>query len=236
MIVIPTAELRGSYVFPPAALTSANALPPLDPAATHRTFAMLGFRQIHLHDVDADFGRDQVNETLIAEIARDSSIDVLVSGGALSEDRVDRLMDAGVAHVVLGPRRVDDIDTLGRVADSFPGRLIVRTDFGSPSLSRRGTPQHSAGDMIDLANELASFQIAGFVVYGSSAGGVPGAASGFIEDLVEAANVPVFCRTEVSTLGELRALEHLGIAAAMLGSSLFNGQLDAQAILHHFDS
>jgi len=46
----------------------------------------------------------------------------------------------------------------------------------------------------------------------------------------------VFCRTEAASIGELRALEHLGIAATVLGSSLFNGRLDAQAVAHHFDS
>jgi phosphoribosylformimino-5-aminoimidazole carboxamide ribotide isomerase len=208
----------------------------IDASATHRAFATLGFRQIHLHDLDADSGRDQQNEALIAEIARDASIEVLVSGGSLSDDRVDRLMDAGVAYVIVGPQREDDIDTLGRIADSFPGRLIVRADFGDPLFTRRGTRRHDASDMIDLANELASFHIGGLAVHALSSDGFPGASLRCVEDLVEAATVPVFCRTESPTLGELRALEHLGVAAVMLGSSLFNGLLDARAVVHYFDA
>ena len=234
MIIIPTAELRGSYVFAPTDLTGLGTRTPVDPAGTHRAFATLGFRQIHLHDLDAESGREQ-NEALIAEIARDASIEVLVSGGDLSEDRVDRLLDAGVAQVILGPSGDDDIDTLTRLADSFPGRLIIRADLGDPLFNRRGGRRQSAGDMIDLANELASSHIGGLAVHGL-ADGFPGAPLGFIEDLVEASNVPVFCRTEASTVGELRALEHLGIAAAVLGSSLFNGRLDAQTVAHHFDT
>ena len=235
MIVIPTAELRGSYVYAPASLSDPSARTPVDPAATVRAFSMLGFRLIHLYDVDADSGRN-INETLVAEIARETSVEVLVSGGELSEDRVDRLVDAGVARMITGPGPDNDIELLARLSDAFPGRLIVRVDLGGPHFSRRAAKRPSASDMIDVANELASLQIGGLAVHGSSFDGFSGVSLGVIEDLVEVSSVPVFCRTEASSVGELRALEHSGIAATLLGSSLFNGQIDAQAVVHHFDS
>ena len=235
MIVIPTAELRGSQVYAPASFSDPSVRAPVDPAAMIRTFSTLGFRLIHLYDVDADAGRD-LNETVVAEIARETSVEVLVSGGELTEDRVDRLVEAGVTRVITGPGPNNDVESLARLADAFPGRLIVRADLGDPLFSRRAGKRPSASDMIDVANELASFQIGGLAVHGVSLDGFPGASLGVIEDLVEASSVPVFCRTEASTVGELRALEHSGVAATLLGSSLFNGQIDAQAVAHHFDS
>lgn len=234
MIVIPTAELRGSSVYAPAGQHGTAARAPVDAGATHRAFTALGFRQIHLHDVDADSGRDQ-NEGLIAEIAREAAAEILVSGGAVSEDRIDRLIDLGVSQVILGQGE-DDRDALANLADSFPGRLIVRADLGDPLFSRRAARRHSATEMVDLANDLASLPLAGIAVYGASSDGFQGAPLRFVEDLVEASSVPVFCRTEATNIGELRALEHLGIAATVLGYSLFSGQLDAQAVVHHFDS
>ena len=101
MIVIPTAELRGSFVYAPAAQHGQTPRAAVDAANTHRAFAALGFRHMHLYDVDADSGRKQ-NEFLIAEIARDSALEVIVSGGAMSMDRVERLVDAGVSQVMFG--------------------------------------------------------------------------------------------------------------------------------------
>ena len=234
MIVIPTAELRGSFVYVPVAHQGATTRAPVDAGATHRAFSSLGFRQIHLYDVDADSGRD-LNESLIAEIARESTAEILVSGGAVSEDRLDRLIDSGVSQVILGRGGDDDDDSLASLADSFPGRLIVRADLGDPWFNRRSGRRRSA-DMVDLAEELASLPLAGLAVHGASSDGFQGAPLRFVEDLVEASSVPVFCRTEAAGVGELRSLEHLGVAATVLGYSLFNGQLDAQAVAHHFDS
>ena len=235
MIVIPTAELRGSLVYPPTGNHGAAARSPADAGATHRAFTSLGFRHIHLYDVDADSGRDQ-NETLIAEIARDAAAEILISGGALSEDRVDRLMDLGVSQVIVRQSDDDDRDALVRLADSFPGRLIVRADIGHTLFGRRSSRRLLAADMVDLANELTTLPLGGLAVDAASSDGFRDAPLGYIEDLVDVSSVPVFFRTEATSVGELRALEHLGIAAIVLGSSLFSGQLDAQTVAHYFDS
>lgn len=234
MIVIPTAELRGSLMYAPAAHHGPTSRQPVDAAVTHRALAALGFRQVHLHDIDAESGREQ-NEALIAEIARDASVDVLVSGGSISGDRVDRLMDIGVSQVILGRSRDEDIDSLAGLADSFPGRLIVRADFAKALSGRRSRWRDSSSEMVDLANELSDLPLGGLAVHGLSSDGFPGAPLRFVEDLVEASTVPIFCRTEVTDLGGLRALENLGIAATVLGSSLFDGRLDAEAVAHHFE-
>jgi phosphoribosylformimino-5-aminoimidazole carboxamide ribonucleotide (ProFAR) isomerase len=234
VIVIPTTELRGSLVYAPGGQPGAGSRSPVDAAGIHRAFAALGFRQIHLHDIDADSGRDD-NEALIAEIVRDAAAEVLVSGGVLAEERVDRLIDAGVSQVIFSSTDDDDRDALLRLAEAFPGRLILRADLGDPIFGRRAG-RHHAEDMVDLATELSSLPLGGLAVHGASPDGFQGAPRRYIEDLVEAASVPVFCRTEAASIGELRALEHLGIAATVLGSSLFNGRLDAQAVAHHFDS
>ena len=235
MIVIPTAELRGACLYAPSTHHGAASGAPVDPGATHRAFTALGFRQIHLYDVDGESGRGQ-NELLIAEIAREAAADILVSGGEASEDRLDRLFDIGVTQVIVHQGADVDAETLGRLADSYPGRLIIRADLGDPLFGRRSRPRHSPTDMLDFANELALLPLAGLAVHGVSSDGFEGTPLRFVEELVEASSVPVYCRTEAANLGELRALEHLGIAATLLGSSLFNGRLDAQAVVHHFDS
>jgi len=238
LIVIPTAELRASFVYAPVSYhgaASAAASAPIDAGATHRAFAALGFAQIHLHDADAESGREQ-NESLIAEITRHATAEILVSGGRASEERLERLLDLGVSQVIIAPGADDDADSLARLADSFPGRLIIRADLGDALFSRRGARRRYAADMVDLATELAPLPLAGLAVRGASSDGFQGSPLQFIEELVEASNVPVFCRTEAASIGELRALEHVGVAAALLGSSLFNGRLDAQAVAHHFDT
>jgi phosphoribosylformimino-5-aminoimidazole carboxamide ribotide isomerase len=57
-----------------------------------------------------------------------------------------------------------------------------------------------------------------------------------LEDVAEACEFPVMTSNGVSTMDDLRALEHRGLAGAVLGAVLYSGALDAQAVAHEFRS
>jgi len=189
---------------------------------------------MHLHALDGLNGTD-LNDALIADFVREGSLEIVVSGLNLSDDRLERLLDAGVDQFIV-EAEAGDIDGLARLADSFPDRLVVRADARDDGFARRTGSRRRDLDTIDLAGELSSLPIAGIAVQLLSSDGFPGCSPHLVEELVDVVTVPVFCRTEAGSIGELRALEHVGVAVALLGASLYSGSLDARAVAQHFDS
>jgi len=55
-----------------------------------------------------------------------------------------------------------------------------------------------------------------------------------LEDVAERCEFPVFASGGVSSMNDLHALEHRGIAAVLLGSPLHSGELDARAVAQEF--
>jgi phosphoribosylformimino-5-aminoimidazole carboxamide ribotide isomerase len=55
-----------------------------------------------------------------------------------------------------------------------------------------------------------------------------------LEDVVEACEFPVMTAGGVASVDDLRALEHRGIAGAVLGTILFSGALDPRAVAQEF--
>jgi len=55
-----------------------------------------------------------------------------------------------------------------------------------------------------------------------------------MEDVAEASAWPVFASGGVSSADDLRALEHRGLAGAVLGMALYTGALDARRIAEEF--
>lgn len=233
MIIIPTADLRGSSVYAPAD-GRRRASEPLDAFSTYRTFASIGFRRMHLHQLDGD-ARTDLSDAFIAEFARDSSLELVVSAAQLPDDRLERLLEAGVGQFIVAAD-AGDIEEVARLADAFPDCLIVRADSGDETFGRRAGSRRRELDTIDLAAELSSLPIAGVAVHMLSPDGFLGCPLNVVEELVDISTAPVFCRTDVSTVGELRALEHIGVAATLLGASLYSGRLDVRALAQHFDS
>ncbi len=56
-----------------------------------------------------------------------------------------------------------------------------------------------------------------------------------MEDVAEAATVPVFASGGVASVQDIRALAHRGVAGVIVGMALYTGVLDARAVLNEFD-
>lgn len=235
MITIPTISLRhGDSVWSQVPGASDDGLRARDPVALARSLASSGFRRAQASDVD---GLRDRSETIvrIENIIRDGAIGVQVLVDTQSNDIVERMIDTGAESVVLRASAIDDPAWIDSVAHSYPGVIVVASEIQDRrSVGRwwRGLPT----DVFDLVDELAGMPLAGLLVALPAGNGHTSHADlTMLEDVAEAAEFPVFASTSVSTMNDLRALEHRGIAGVLLGSILYAGTLDPRAIAQEFN-
>src|SRR3954452_9893504 len=138
MIAIPAVDLRdgacvqlvgGSYAEEKVRLTN-----PLDVV---RTWEHYGFHRLHLVDLDAATGRGS-NLSLIRDILSEASVPVQVGGGVRSDERVEELLTAGAASVIVGTRAIEDRDWLAELAHRYPGQIVVACDVRERRVTTRG--------------------------------------------------------------------------------------------------
>ena len=55
-----------------------------------------------------------------------------------------------------------------------------------------------------------------------------------MEDVAETANAPVIASGGITTVQDLRALDHRGLSGAVIGMALYTGALDARAVAQEF--
>jgi len=231
MLAIPRIEVRAGVCVQPAGETGAGTALG-DPFAVARTWAMHGFRRIHLTDGDAIAGTGS-NSTLIDEIIRDGAIDVQVCDAASSSDRIEQVVAGGAIRVVVGPRGLEEPDWLSGAAELYPGLLIVATDVRERRVVTRGWVHSMPVDVLDLVGELNCLPLGGLLVS-------PGADVGrgfdlsLLEDIAEASEFPLIADGGISTMNDLRALEHRGVSAVLLGGALYSGELDARHVAMEF--
>jgi phosphoribosylformimino-5-aminoimidazole carboxamide ribotide isomerase len=55
-----------------------------------------------------------------------------------------------------------------------------------------------------------------------------------MEDVVESSTFPIYASGGVSSMQDLRALEHRGVAGAVIGMALYTGALDPVVVAGEF--
>jgi len=235
MIAIPAVDLRGGHCVQLVGGDYADERVRLDdPAAVAREWAQLGFGRIHVVDLDAATGRG-TNTDIIRDILRESAVPVQVGGGVRQESQIERLLDDGASWVVIGTRAIEDEDWRNEMANRFPGRLIIAADVRERLVVTRGWTETSRLNVIDFVEELASLPLAGVLVTAVHLEGkMEGTDLPLMEDVAEASAWPVFASGGVSTLDDMRTLEHRGLTGAVLGMALYTGALDARRLAEEF--
>jgi phosphoribosylformimino-5-aminoimidazole carboxamide ribotide isomerase len=176
------------------------------------------------------------NDSLVDEIVRDAALEVQVDDAAESADEIDRLISAGVARVVVGPRSLDEPEWLASTAELYPGMLIVATDVRERRVVTRGWVRSLPAAVLDVVADLSGVPLGGFLVSSAHADGSRTCADlALIEDIADACDVPVIVEGAVQKMSDLRALEHRGVSAVVLGDQLFRGDLDPRSIALEFE-
>jgi phosphoribosylformimino-5-aminoimidazole carboxamide ribotide isomerase len=205
-----------------------------NPIDVVRSWEHYGFQRLHLVDLDAATGRGS-NFPLIRDILADASVPVQVGGGVRTDERVEELLAAGASRVIVGTRALEEHDWLTELAHRHPGEILVACDVRERHVTTRGWAHTLPVDILDVVEELNGLPLAGLLVTAvHREGQLRGTDLPLMEDVAEASAFPVYASGGVTSVADLRALEHRGIAGAVIGMALYTGALDPVVLAGEF--
>jgi phosphoribosylformimino-5-aminoimidazole carboxamide ribotide isomerase len=235
MIAIPAVDLRDGAVVQLVGGSYQQERVRLDnPLDVARSWERYGFNRLHVVDLDAATERGS-NLAIVRNLLFDLGVPIQVGGGVRSGDLVEELLEAGAAQVVVGTRAIEEPEWLAGLAARHPGEIIVACDVRERLVTTRGWSRTMPVDILDVVEELSSLPLGGLLVTAvHREGQMQGTDLPLMEDVVEASNFPVFASGGVTTMQDLRALEHRGLAGVVIGMALYTGALDPIVVAGEF--
>lgn len=235
MIAIPAVDLRDGACVQLVGGSFAHEKVRLEnPVEVARSWAHYGFQRLHVVDLDAATGRG-TNLPIVRSLLFDSGVPIQVGGGVRSGELVEELLEAGATSVIVGTRALEESEWIAELAARHPGEIIVACDVRERRVTTRGWTHTLPLDILDVVDELNSLPLAGLLVTAVHCEGqLQGTDLPLMEDVAEASNFPVFASGGITTMQDLRALEHRGLAGVVLGMALYTGALDPVVVAGEF--
>ena len=235
MIAIPALDLRGGACVQLAAGSYDEEVIRIpDPVGVAIAWRQYGFRHLHLVDLDAVAGRGN-NAVEIQGILAATDVEVQVGGGIRGRDSIHQFLADGAQRVVIGTRALEDFDWLVEMSTDFPSCIIVAADVRDRKLLSHGWTRIQPKLVLDLVEDLNGLPLAGVLVTAlHREEAMRGTDLTLMEDIADVAEFPVFASGGLGSIGDLRALEDRGVAAAIIGMGLYSGAMDPWAIADEF--
>jgi phosphoribosylformimino-5-aminoimidazole carboxamide ribotide isomerase len=199
-----------------------------DPAAVASRWVDIGFRDLHVVDLDAALGTGD-NAAVIADIARAIAgrATFQVGGGIRDDEAVERALAIGADRVVVGTRGVEDHAWLEDAAAAHPGNIVLAADVKGSIVVSRGWTEATGLDAAAFLQDLDALPLAAILVTdvdreGREAGGDIAR----FRRLAAATRHPLIAAGGIATTADLDALADAGVAGAVLGMALYSGRID----------
>jgi phosphoribosylformimino-5-aminoimidazole carboxamide ribotide isomerase len=235
VIAIPAVDLRdGACVQLVGGSFAQEKVRLENPVEVARSWEHYGFHRLHVVDLDAATGRGS-NLPVVRSLLFDSGIPIQVGGGVRTGEMVEDLLEAGASRVIVGTRAIEEPEWIIELAARHPGEIIVACDVRERRVTTRGWAHTLPLDILDVLEELNSLPLGGLLVTAvHREGQLQGTDLPLMEDVAEASNFPVYASGGITTMQDLRALEHRGLAGVVIGMALYTGALDPVVVAGEF--
>ena len=207
-----------------------------DPAAVAERFVAAGAQRLHLVDLDGAFRGQGANLASIQEVVRRTRIPVQVGGGLRTREDVRRMLDLGVASVIIGTMAVKHPQELETALQEQSGEpLILGIDSRNRKIAVEGWQEDTELDDTEFALHWKECGVQRVVFTDIVRDGMlTGPNLDALRDMAQRTGLKVTASGGVSSAEDLLQLQKLeadGVDQVIVGKAIYEGRIDLAEVL-----
>lgn len=206
-----------------------------NPVEVARQFEQLGFKRLHVVDLDGAKSRHIVNDHVLRAITSETSLTVDFGGGIKTQADIEKAFDAGAAMVTVGSIAVTKPELFIAWMEQFGAeRMILGADVRNGMVSINGWKEDSAQELLPFLRFYVEQGVRNVLCTEISKDGtLQGPATELYQQVMAAyPQLHLIASGGVSSTEDIYALDRAGIPAVVFGKAFYEGRIDVQQLLN----
>lgn len=200
-----------------------------DPVAQAKEFEALGFKRLHIVDLDGAKSHHIVNDDILKKITSETSLTIDFGGGIKTEEDIVKAFNAGASMVTIGSVAVTNPELFLSWLEKFgPDRIVLGADVRNGKISINGWKEDSSEDLLPFLEKYIKRGIKYVLCTEISKDGtLSGPAINLYKHIMESyPELHLIASGGVSCTKDILELQNEGIPAVVFGKAYYEGRID----------
>ena len=199
-----------------------------NPVVVAQRFERLGFKRLHIVDLDGAKSKHIVNDEVLRRITSETKLIVDFGGGIKTDDDIEKAFAAGASMVTIGSVAVTDRERfIGWLQKYGADKIILGADVRGGMISINGWKEDSQQELLPFLKYYVEKGVKNVLCTEISRDGT---LSGPAMDLyrkvmAEYPEIHLIASGGVSSNEDIEALEAAGIPAVVFGKAFYEGKI-----------
>lgn len=203
------------------------------PAEVAKEFEQIGFRRLHVVDLDGAKSKHIVNSQVLQDITTKTQLTVDFGGGIKTDADIAEAFAAGAQLVTIGSIAVTHPDLfMGWLQKYGAERIILGADVRNGKISINGWKEDSAEDLLPFLRKYVDAGVRNVLCTEISKDGtLQGPAIELYQRVMSVyPELHLIASGGVSSMDDIRALDAAGIPAVVFGKAIYEGRINLKEL------
>jgi phosphoribosylformimino-5-aminoimidazole carboxamide ribotide isomerase len=206
-----------------------------NPLEMAQEFERIGFRRLHMVDLDGAKSKHIVNDEVLNRITKATNLIVDFGGGIKTDEDIRKAFDNGASMVTVGSIAVTYPKLfLSWVEQYGAERLILGADVRNGKISINGWKEDSTEDLLPFLRRYIDAGVRNVLCTEISKDGtLQGPAIELYQRVMkEYPELHLIASGGVSSIEDINSLDAAGIPAVVFGKAIYEGRIDLQELIN----
>ena len=199
-----------------------------DPLEVAKDFERMGFRRLHVVDLDGAKSKHIVNYNTLRRITEETSLAVDFGGGIKSNEDIEKAFSNGATFTTVGSIAVTEEELFSKWLEKYgPERIILGADVRGGKISVNGWKEDTSIELMSFLKRYVALGVKNVLCTDISRDGMlNGPSCSLYESILKLfPDINLIASGGVSGIDDIRQLDRINVPSVVVGKAFYEGKI-----------
>lgn len=203
-----------------------------NPVEVAKEFESFGIRFLHLVDLDGAKSKHIVNQKVLENIAKETSLQIDFGGGLKTLQDIEIAFNSGAKQITIGSIAVQNPEFCFALIEKYGSeKIILGADCDDRKIKTSGWLEESNQDVIDFIIQYQEKGIKNVICTDISKDGMlEGPSTDLYKDILSQTSIQLVASGGISCMEDICKMKEIGCSGTIIGKAIYEGKIELKEL------